>query len=126
MRVQTNRKREVIDITDEVARQLPAGSGVAHIFVRHTTCAVTTIDSDPDIDLDLFDFLAGMTPDVRWRHPHNPAHAPAHLLSSIIGPSLSVPFTDGQLQLGTWQRIILVELDGLRERQLTVTILQGG
>lgn len=107
----------MIDITDEVARLVPAErSGVAHVFVWHTTCAVTTADLDPGTDLDLLDFLAGMTPDVQWRHPHNPAHTPAHLLSSIIGPSVGVPFADGRLQLGTWQRIILVELDGPRER----------
>ncbi len=105
---------------------MPAsGVGLIHIFVKHTTCAVTTIDSDPGIDLDLFDFLNGITPEVRWRHPHNPAHAPAHLLSSVIGPDVSVPFADSHLQLGTWQRIILIELDGPRERNVSVTVLSG-
>jgi len=124
--ITTNQKREIVDITDEVERQLPDGSGLVHIFVQHTTCAVTTADLDPGTDLDLLDFLKGMTPNVQWRHPHNPAHAPAHLLSSITGPDVSMPFADGRLCLGTWQRIILVELDGPRERQLSVTVMGEG
>ncbi len=64
-----------------------------------------------------------MIPKLKYRHPHNPAHVPAHLASSIIGPSVTVPVVDGQLVLGTWQRIILVELDGPRERELVVTNL---
>lgn len=124
LRISTNENRQVVDITGEVAKLVPAaGAGVVHVFVRHTTCALTTADLDPGTDLDLLDFLRGITPEVRWRHPHNPAHAPAHLLSSIIGPSVSVPFVAGELQLGTWQRIILLELDGPRNRELLVSIL---
>ncbi len=105
-------------------QQIPAHrSGLVHIFVQHTTCAVTTIDSDSGIDQDLFDFLSGITPDIKWRHPHNPAHAPAHLLSSIIGPDITVPFEKGKIQLGTWQRIVLVEFDGPRERSIQVSII---
>lgn len=127
LQISTNGKRQIVDITDAVAEKISAGGlGIVQVFARHTTCAATTADLDPGTDLDLLDFLAGITPAIQWRHPHNPGHAPAHLLSSIIGPGVSVPFADGKLQLGTWQRIILVELDGPRERQLTVTILQGG
>lgn len=126
LQISTNEQRQVMDITDQVATKLPtSGEGTAHVFVRHTTCAVTTADLDPGTDLDLLDFLLGITPELQWRHPHNPAHAPAHLLSSVIGPSVSVPFVNGQLQLGTWQRIIVVELDGPRERELTITIIKG-
>ena len=53
-----------------------------------------------------------MIPKLNYRHPHNPAHVPAHLASSIIGPSVSIPVENGELILGTWQRIILVELMG--------------
>lgn len=121
MTIETNEKRQVIDITEQVANELPAGaSGLATIFVSHTTAAVTTADLDPGTDLDLLDFLTGITPDKKWRHPHDPAHAPSHLLASLIGPSVSVPFKNGELALGTWQRIIIVELDGPRQRQLII------
>lgn len=90
------------------------------VYVAHTTCAVTTADLDPGTDLDLLDAVWEMIPKLKYRHPHDPAHVPAHLASSIIGPSVTVPVVDGKLVLGTWQRIILVELDGPRERQLFV------
>lgn len=126
LQITTSEQRQVVDITHQVAEKIPAdGEGVAQVFVRHTTCAVTTADLDPGTDLDLLDFLRGITPDVQWRHPHNPAHAPAHLISSIVGPSVGMPFSDGQLQLGAWQRIILLELDGPREREVIVTIIKG-
>lgn len=124
-RLSSQRKRQLLDVTKEVSELVQGGgSGIVQVFVQHTTCAVTTIDSDPGIDLDLFDFLSGITPDKKWRHPHNPAHAPAHLLSSVIGPDVSIPFENGQLLLGTWQRIVLVELDGPRDRHIVISVLK--
>jgi len=118
MQIATNRKREVIDITDRI--EVPNGEGALTIFVRHTTAAITTADLDPGTDLDFLDFLQAITPQVQWRHPHDPAHAPDHMLASLIGPSVSVPYKDGKLLLGTWQRIILVELDGPRECEIVI------
>lgn len=120
MIVRTTQKREVLDITDEVAGQLPGGSGVVTVFVQHTTAAITTADLDPGTDLDLLDFLDSLVPDKNWRHPHNPAHAPDHLLASSIGPSVSLPYKDGKLLLGAWQRIVLIEFDGPRGRMVVV------
>lgn len=118
--VATEHKRQVVDITDEVEQRLPAGEGVATVWVAHTTAAVTALDLDPGTDQDFLDFLERLVPDLAWRHPHDPAHAPDHLLASLIGPSVSVPFAGGRLALGIWQRIVLVELDGPRERSVAV------
>jgi secondary thiamine-phosphate synthase enzyme len=93
--------------------------------VQHTTCALTTADLDPGTDQDFLDFLSAITPDIQWRHPHDPSHTPSHLLSSLIGPSVTIPVEKGQLNLGTWQRIILVELDGPREREISIVQLSG-
>jgi secondary thiamine-phosphate synthase enzyme len=126
LRIHTNRKRAVIDITDEVEKFTPReGSGIVQVFVAHTTAAITTADLDPGTDADLLDFLDSLVPERRWRHPHDPSHAPDHLLASLIGPEVSAPYQNGQLQLGTWQRIILVELDGPRERNITITSLKS-
>ncbi|HET6924711.1 MAG TPA: secondary thiamine-phosphate synthase enzyme YjbQ [Candidatus Saccharimonadales bacterium] len=115
-------KRQVIDITEQIAQQVSeVDDGVVQVFVTHTTAAVTTADLDPGTDADLLDFLQSMTPDVEWRHPHDPVHAPDHLWASLVGPSVGVPVQGGELALGTWQRIILVELDGPRDRQIIVT-----
>jgi secondary thiamine-phosphate synthase enzyme len=94
-----------------------------NVFIKHTTAAITTADLDPGTDQDFIDFLNSLVPNIQWQHPHNPEHAPDHLLSSLIGPGVSVPVKEGKLQTGTWQRIILVELDGPREREIEITPL---
>lgn len=119
--VATRKKDHILDITDTVERYLKdeeRTDGLCSLFVAHTTCAITTADLDPGTDLDLLDALRHMLPQLKYRHPHNPAHTPDHILSSLIGPSLVIPYTEHQLMLGVWQRVILVELDGPRERTL--------
>ena len=121
--IATTKKDEVIDITDRVqalTEKCSKATGHCLIFLQHTTCCVTTADLDPGTDLDLLDAVRGMLPQIKYRHPHNPQHAPDHILSSIIGSSLTIPFQDKQLQLGTWQRIVLIELDGPRERKIVL------
>lgn len=118
--IATKQSRQVVDITDRVQKLVGADAAACLVFVAHTTCAVTTADLDPGTDLDLLDAAWEMIPKLNYRHPHNPAHVPAHLASSIIGPSVTVPVQNGQLVLGTWQRIVLIELDGPRERRVAV------
>ncbi len=117
--VATTRKDQVMDITDAVAAYLNESeveTGICSVFVAHTTCAVTTADLDPGTDLDLLQAVRRILPSLRYRHPHDPEHAPDHILASLIGTSLAIPFAGRTLPLGTWQRIILVELDGPRQR----------
>jgi secondary thiamine-phosphate synthase enzyme len=121
--IATGQNRQVVDVTDEVQRRVSTDAAVCVVFVAHTTCAVTTADLDPGTDQDLLDAVWEMIPKLNYRHPHNPAHVPAHLASSVIGPSVTVPVQNGKLVLGTWQRIVLVELDGPRERKLVVRSL---
>jgi len=109
--VATRGKEQVVDITDLVEV----------VFVAHTTCALTTADLDPGADLDLLQALRSLLPPQRYRHPHDPAHMPDHILSALIGPSLALPYADRRLLLGTWQRVVLVELDGPRQRTLRLT-----
>src|SRR3990167_11487367 len=120
LKIHTEQAKQVIDITDQVQGLVKSDTKTAVVYVAHTTCAVTTADLDPGTDLDLLDAVWDMIPKLKYRHPHNPKHVPAHLASSIIGPSVTIPVEDGQLVLGSWQRIILVELDGPRERHITI------
>jgi thiamine phosphate synthase YjbQ (UPF0047 family) len=62
-------------------------------------------------------------PKLEYRHPHTLPHVPDHILSSLIGPSLMVPVQDHELALGLWQRVVLIEFDGLRERDILVSFL---
>ena len=124
--IRTHKKREVLDITDTVATLLEKNhaqhSGLCNLLILHTTAALTTADLDPGTDLDMLDAFEEIIPKLRYRHPHDPTHVPDHILSALIGTSVALPFQQGRLLLGTWQRVVLIELDGPRQRELAVTI----
>ena len=124
--VKTSKKDQIVDITDkvnEVIKKSNKKSGVCVLSVLHTTCGLTTADLDPGTDLDLLQAFRKMLPKISYRHPHDPSHTEDHILSSIIGTSLSIIFENGKLLLGTWQRIILVELNGPRDREISCRII---
>lgn len=126
LRIETRKAKEVLDVTNEVNALLAQSNrreGLCHLFLLHTTAALTTADLDPGTDQDMLDALAAMAPRLRYRHPHDPEHAPDHILSSLIGPALTVPVRNGYLVLGTWQRVVLVELSGPRPREICVSFL---
>lgn len=127
--VHTPEKRAVVDLTDDLNGVLktafPGSDGVCHVTVLHTTAALTTADLDPGTDLDILDAFEAMVPKLRYRHPHNPAHVPDHILSALIGTSVSLPVHRGQLVLGTWQRVVLVELDGPRDREAVLSFVRA-
>jgi secondary thiamine-phosphate synthase enzyme len=127
LRIKTHRKREILDITETVEETLAAGGareGICYLNILHTTAAITTADLDPGTDLDMLDAFEAMMPKLKYRHPHNPAHVPDHILSSILGTALTVPVSNNALVLGTWQRVIVVELDGPRERDLVLNFVE--
>lgn len=121
--VKTSKQKEIIDLTDEINSFLKRESfkeGLCHVFVTHTTCAITTADLDPGTDLDFLEAIEKMFPEGKYRHPHDPDHVGEHIMSSIIGSSIWVPVEDGKLVLGTWQQVVLVELSGPRERKIII------
>ncbi len=124
--VQTDARRQVIDITarvNDLLRREGFEQGLCHLFITHTTAALSTADLDPGTDLDMLDAFAHLVPALRYRHPHDPSHVPDHILATLLGPALGVPVQDGRLVLGTWQRVVLVEFDGPRQRRIVVTLL---
>lgn len=124
--IKSNSKKEVLDITDEINKEiekLEIKNGICNIFVTHTTCGLTTADLDPGTDQDYLDAFEKLIPKLRFKHPHDPSHMPDHILSSLIGTSLTVPVEDGKLVLGTWQRIVLIEFSGPRERQIVLQLV---
>ena len=124
--IKTKRHKEVVDITEEIKKFLEKqekDSGLIFLFALHTTCALTTADLDPGTDLDMLDAFEKMIPKLNYRHPHDPFHVGDHIMSSIIGTSLTLPFENKNLVLGTWQRVVLVEFDGPRERKIFIKII---
>ena len=130
LQVKTSQKRQVVDITEPVEAVLgsawPGRSGVCHLSLLHTTAALTTADLDPGTDLDMLDAFEEMVPKLRYRHPHNPAHVPDHILSAMIGTSVTLPVEKGRLRLGIWQRVVLIELDGPRAREAVLVFTPEG
>lgn len=125
LEINTRGKREVLDITERVEALLKKNyavrTGICNLAVLHTTASLTTADLDPGTDLDMLDAFEHMVPKLAYRHPHNPSHVPDHILSAMIGTSLALPVESGRLLLGAWQRIVLLEFDGPRERSLVLT-----
>src|SRR5258706_9836064 len=109
--VATTKPKEIIDITDLVNDAISKSkhtNGLCVVFVKHTTACVTTADLDPGTDEDMLDAFEAIMPKLHYRHPHNPPHVVDHILSSMIGPSVTLPFTNKELSLGTWQRVVLI------------------
>lgn len=122
--VKTSKSKEVVDITNLVNNELEksgAKNGLCYLFVKHTTCALTVADLDPGTDLDMLDAFRELVPKLKYRHPHDPSHVSDHILSALIGVSLTVPVRGGTLNLGTWQRVVLIEFNGPREREIILT-----
>ena len=125
--IKTKKEKEILDITEEIRtliREKGWERGILHLFILHTTAALTTADLDYGTDLDMLDVFEKIIPKLKFRHPHNPSHVPDHIMSSILGPSLVLPVEDKDLVLGAWQRVVLVELGGPRERTVEVSFLE--
>jgi secondary thiamine-phosphate synthase enzyme len=126
LHISTSSRKQVVDLTDRIEsliRKAKLHDGLCSLFVTHTTTAVTTGEIGEGTEQDFLQVVEQMIPNIHFRHAHNPSHAWSHMASSILGPSLTVPVSAGQLVLGTWQSVMLVELDGPRERTVHVTLI---
>ena len=119
--ISTSKKQELIDITDEVNAivcKSKVKEGLCNIFATHATAAIIINENyDPNICLDIIDALNSMVKEGGWRHDRVDNNAASHIKSAILGPSETIPIKDGELQLGTWQSPMLVELDGPRRNR---------
>jgi secondary thiamine-phosphate synthase enzyme len=107
--------REIIDITDEASSFCRArGDGLLHVFAPHATAGVALMETGSGSEADLLTALDRLLPrDVEYQHAHGSrGHGADHLLPVLVSPSLTVPVAGGALLLGTWQRIVLVDLNG--------------
>ena len=124
--VRSSSPRELIDITGQVAHvchQSGVVEGICHVYVPHATAAVVINENDdPNICIDLLEALDRQVPAGVWRHDRIDGNGAAHIQAAILGPGETVPVADGRIQLGTWQAIMLVELDGPKRRRVIVTV----
>ncbi|MEK6813352.1 MAG: secondary thiamine-phosphate synthase enzyme YjbQ [Nitrospirota bacterium] len=125
--VPTPSHQALVPITDKVAEavaRLGIEDGAAHLFVLHTTCGLLVNENaDPDVARDILRRLEELVP---WRDPkdrHAEGNTAAHVRSSLVGSSLTIPVQGGSLVLGAWQGVFLAEFDGPRTRHVVVTAL---
>ena len=123
--VTTRNQREIVDLSPLLREWLAAsghGGGWCQLFTPHTTVALTLASLEPGAAEDILAELTRLVPPRDFRHL--PAeHVPAHIVSAVVGASLSVPLVDGVLALGEFQKVVLIELDGPRERTVLASVL---
>lgn len=123
MNVPTERRIDVVDVTERVEAELPAVErGLCTVFVEHTTAAVSINEAEPRLLDDIETFVSELSAPDGWQHDALDGNADSHLRSSVFGRSVCVPVRNGELALGTWQSILLIECDGPRTRSLSVTV----
>ena len=126
--ISTSKKQELIDITDKVSdiiKKSKINTGICNVFAAHATAAIIINENyDPNICLDLLDALNKLVPSGIWRHDRVDGNADSHIKSAILGPSETLPIKNGELELGRWQSVMMVELDGPRSgRKIIITII---
>ncbi|MBX7173987.1 MAG: secondary thiamine-phosphate synthase enzyme YjbQ [Pyrinomonadaceae bacterium] len=123
IKVRSHQREEMIEITREVNNLLPeTGEGICVLFTQHTTCGLTINENaDPDVKHDMLLFLRELIPQYYKGFRHFEHNSDAHIKSSLMGSSVTVPFSNGKLLLGTWQGIYLCEFDGARERKVLMS-----
>ncbi|MFI5728479.1 YjbQ family protein [Kribbella sp. NPDC051587] len=127
--VRTGTREVVLDLTSRCEEFVSGrGDGLLHVFVPHATAGVAILETGAGSDTDLLRVLEELLPrDFAWRHRHGtPGHGRDHVLPAIIPPYATVPVLGGQLTLGTWQSICLVDTNvDNPERQVRLSFLAG-
>ena len=129
IKVRSRVREELVEFTEEVRRCLResgAREGVCVLFSRHTTAGLTVNENaDPDVPRDMLHALRTLIPQHGMGFRHGEQNSDAHIKTSLVGPSVTVPFAEGELLLGRWQGIFLCEFDGPREREVVISIVSS-
>jgi secondary thiamine-phosphate synthase enzyme len=121
---------DILDVTGHAQKAIDNcgfTDGLCTVFVAHSTCAVTTIEHEPGCNADLNRVLEGISPESDpWEHNERNAdtNGHSHVRAAMLGPSVTVPFTNGELCVGVWQKIVCIDFDDRpRSRRLVVQLL---
>ena len=114
----TNKNFEIIDITSKVNQEIDIESGIANIFSRHSTSAIVVNENESGLLADLELMLSDLVSDkYSWKHDRIDNNAKSHLKSFLLSSSETIPVSNGKLDLGTWQSVFFIELDGPRKNR---------
>jgi secondary thiamine-phosphate synthase enzyme len=126
LNVKSRQREELVEFTDLVRSKLKesgAREGIVVLYTQHTTAGLTINENaDPDVPRDMLHALRTLIPQHGMDFHHGEENSDAHIKTSLVGTSVTVPFRDGELLLGRWQGIFLCEFDGARERQVIMTV----
>lgn len=126
LKVRSREREQLVEFTDEVRRKLTesgAREGVCFLYVQHTTAGLTVNENaDPDVPRDMLHALRTLIPQHGMDFRHGEENSDAHIKTSLVGTSATIPFHDGRLLLGRWQGVFLCEFDGPRERQVIMMV----
>jgi len=127
--VSTSERFQVVNITshvEEAVKESGIKNGVCLVFVPHATAAIIANEYETNIVSDYIELIRQVfKPDYKWRHNRIDNNAHAHLASAVIGPSRIFPVREGRIVRGTWQEILLVELDGPRPHRRVIVEVMG-
>jgi secondary thiamine-phosphate synthase enzyme len=130
LKLATQGDGDILDLTPDAQKAIDnAGlrDGLCTVFVAHSTCGITTIEHEPGCNADLNAILESVSPrDRRWEHNERNAdtNGHSHVRAALVGPSVTVPFRDGTLALGVWQKVVCVDFDDRpRSRRVVVQLL---
>lgn len=131
--VKSRERIQIIDVTGEVSGTIERSGikdGFVNIWVPHTTATVTVNEHDPDLWMDILAVMEKIVP-VKGDYRHNAKYrgfpgeqnAHAHILNSLIKPSVTIPLVGGRMLLGTWQSILFIEMDGPQTRRIQIQVV---
>ena len=130
VQIKSRGENDIIDITEQAskaAKESQAENGIVTVFVVGSTAAITTIEYEPGLKADFPDMLSRIAPKgIQYRHDNtwHDGNGHSHVRASMIGPSLTIPIIEGNLALGRWQQIVLVEMDTApRDRRIVMQVI---
>ena len=130
--IKSKSENDIIEITDEVTKTVKESkiqNGAVIVFVVGSTAAITTIEYEPGLQKDFPEMLSRLAPkDIEYAHDNtwHDGNGHSHVRASLIGPGITIPFVEGHLTLGTWQQIVLIEMDTRpRERKIIIQVIGG-
>ena len=130
--VTSRQEGDILNITPQVEKAVAESgvrTGLVHLFVQHSTAALTTIEYEPGVLADLKRALSVLAPDdIEYAHNSRwgDGNGRSHVKAALVGPSITVPVGNGQLMCGTWQQLVLLELDVNAGRKRTVICTVNG
>ena len=130
IQIKSKSENDILDITDQVSKIVEESkieNGAVIVFVVGSTAAITTIEYEPGLKKDFPEMLSRLAPkDIEYSHDNawHDGNGHSHVRASLIGPSLVIPIIEGRLTLGTWQQVVLVEMDTRpRERKIILQVI---